>query len=166
MTTQAYIQEELDKWSLYGVEGHFKPIRPWVSIDETVEGGASRLLGATPQEVVVMNTLSTNLHLLMVSFYTPTKSRYKIVVEAKAFPSDAVRSSSAVRRPVPHSPRDHLCPCTHCSLRSTRFNRKPSSMASTPPTPLWRCTRDRAPTSSTPTTSWPPSASTASPPWP
>jgi len=93
---QAYIQEELDKWSKYGVEGHFKTIRPWMTIDETVEGGLSRLLGASPEEVVVMNTLTTNLHLLMVSFYRPTRDRYKIIMEAKAFPSDAVRCYALV----------------------------------------------------------------------
>ena len=82
--------EELDKWAKYGVEGHFKTERPWVTVDEVVEKQAAAVLGASTTEVVVMNTLTTNLHLLMVSFYRPTTERYKIIMEAKAFPSDAV----------------------------------------------------------------------------
>lgn len=112
---QAYLQEELDKWSEHGVEGHFKPVRPWVSIDETVEAGSARIVGASPEEVVIMNTLTTNLHLLMVSFYTPTSTRYKIIVEGKAFPSDAVRGrggtrlNTYVRRVTPHLLRCPVC---------------------------------------------------------
>ena len=97
------------------LEGHFKPIRPWVSIDETVEAGSARIVGASPEEVVIMNTLTTNLHLLMVSFYTPTSTRYKIIVEGKAFPSDAVRGRGGarlytyVRRVTPHLLRCPVC---------------------------------------------------------
>ena len=73
------------------VQGHFLGERPWVSIDEIVTGGLAKLVGALPSEVVAMNSLSANLHLLMVTFYRPTKERYKILVESKSFPSDYVR---------------------------------------------------------------------------
>lgn len=76
-----------------GVNGHFDHEygRPWVTIDETVRDESACLVGALPLEVIVMNTLTSNLHFLMASFYRPTKDRYKIVFEEKAFPSDHVR---------------------------------------------------------------------------
>ncbi|EGD75996.1 kynureninase [Salpingoeca rosetta] len=89
--TATIVQEELDAWAKGGVTGHFSDgpsKRPWVSIDEQVTGKAARVVGAEEDEVAIMNTLTVNLHLLMVPFYTPTPDRYKIIVEAKAFPSD------------------------------------------------------------------------------
>jgi kynureninase len=70
------------------VEGHFHARHPWVSYHELFPTLLAPLVGALPEEVVVMNQLTVNLHLLMVSFYRPTKQRYKIICEAKAFPSD------------------------------------------------------------------------------
>jgi kynureninase len=83
-----YITEELEDWASLGVEGHFHGRHPWLPYHEFVTEMSARVVGAKPIEVVVMNTLTTNLHLMMVSFYRPDKKRYKILVEAGAFPSD------------------------------------------------------------------------------
>lgn len=87
-TVRSYIQQELDDWAAYGVEGHFHAKNPWFSYHEIFPEKVSKIVGALPEEVVVMNQLTVNLHLLMVSFYRPNKQRYKIICEAKAFPSD------------------------------------------------------------------------------
>lgn len=87
-TTQSYIQQELNDWANYGVEGHFEAANPWMPYHEFLTENMAAIVGAKPLEVVVMNTLTTNLHLLMVSFYQPTKTKYKIVIESDAFPSD------------------------------------------------------------------------------
>lgn len=86
--TQDYIQQELIDWARLGVEGHYEAKNPWLPYHEFVTHSLARLVGAQPSEVVAMNSLTTNLHLLMVSFYQPTKERYKIVIEGNAFPSD------------------------------------------------------------------------------
>jgi len=86
--TQKYIQQELDDWANFGVEGHFEAQNPWLSYHEFLTDNMAKIVGAKPIEVVVMNTLTTNLHLLMASFYQPTKEKYKIVIESDAFPSD------------------------------------------------------------------------------
>jgi kynureninase len=85
---QDYIQQELIDWARLGVEGHFEAKNPWLPYHEFVTQPLARLVGALPNEVVAMNSLTVNLHLLMVSFYQPTKERYKIVIEGNAFPSD------------------------------------------------------------------------------
>lgn len=87
---RTYVLQELDNWERYGVEGHFKSKRPWVTIDETVHEAAATVVGAKPIEVAIMNSLTTNLHLMMVPFYRPTETRFKILIEGKAFPSDFV----------------------------------------------------------------------------
>lgn len=86
--TQAYIQQELNDWASLGVEGHFEAKNPWMPYHEYLTESMATIVGAKPIEVVIMNTLTTNLHLLMVSFYQPTKTKYKIVIESDAFPSD------------------------------------------------------------------------------
>ena len=86
--TKAYIDQELTDWANLGVEGHFEAKNPWMPYHEFLTESMARIVGAKPIEVVVMNTLTTNLHLLMVSFYQPTKTKYKIVIESDAFPSD------------------------------------------------------------------------------
>ncbi len=86
--TQKYIQEELDDWAKLGVEGHTEAQHPWMPYHELLTNTMAKIVGAKPREVVMMNTLTTNLHLLMVSFYQPTKTKYKIVIESDAFPSD------------------------------------------------------------------------------
>jgi len=85
---KAALQQELDDWGKYGVEGHFEAKNPWFSYHEMFADPLSKIVGAKPSEVVAMNGLTTNLHLMMVSFYRPTKERFKIICEGKAFPSD------------------------------------------------------------------------------
>src|SRR5256885_14486670 len=78
----------MDDWARFAVEGHFAARSPWVSYHELLTAPTARLVGALPHEVVVMNTLTVNLHLLMVSFYRPRADRFRILIEAGAFPSD------------------------------------------------------------------------------
>jgi kynureninase len=96
-SVRAYVNEELDDWARLGVEGHFQARRPWLSYHELFPQQMSALLGCLPEEVVVMNQLTVNLHLLMVTFYKPEGKRYKILCEAKAFPSDQYALESQVR---------------------------------------------------------------------
>jgi kynureninase len=88
---------ELDQWSKYGVEGHFMGEMPWMHYHKFLSDQSAALVGALPEEVVVMNTLTTNLHLMMVSFYQPTKTRFKIIMEGGAFPSDQYAMETQVR---------------------------------------------------------------------
>jgi len=87
-STAYLMEQELADWAKHGVEGHFRARNPWFSYHNIFSESLARLVGAKPDEVVAMNTLTVNLHLLMLSFYRPTKERYKIVTEAGAFPSD------------------------------------------------------------------------------
>ena len=96
-TVKEYINQELDDWAQFGVEGHFQARHPWLSYHELFPETLSKIVGCQPEEVVAMNQLTVNLHLLMVSFYRPTKQRYKIICEAKAFPSDQYAFESQVR---------------------------------------------------------------------
>ncbi|MGD0268788.1 MAG: kynureninase [Candidatus Sulfotelmatobacter sp.] len=93
-TAAAYVEQELKDWAALGVEGHFHAKNPWMRYHRLLTEQTAELVGAKPLEVVVMNSLTVNLHLMMVSFYRPTKERHKIVVERGAFPSDqyAVKS--------------------------------------------------------------------------
>jgi len=93
---QAAEQEFLD-WQNLGVEGHFHGTNPWLHYHEYLEEKEARVVGAQPAEVVVMNNLTTNLHLMLVSFYQPNTERYKIITEAGAFPSDQYALESQVR---------------------------------------------------------------------
>ncbi len=95
--TQNYIQQELDDWAKYGVEGHFEAKNPWMPYHEFLTENMAKIVGAKPIEVVIMNTLTTNLHLLMVSFYQPTKTKFKIVIESDAFPSDRYAVESQLK---------------------------------------------------------------------
>jgi len=96
-TAKEIVLEELEDWAQLGVEGHFHSRRPWKKYHENFTDSAARLVGAGPDEVVMMNGLTTNIHLLFVSFYRPTKARYKIICEQKAFPSDQYALESQVR---------------------------------------------------------------------
>ncbi len=82
------INQELKDWAELGVEGHFAGKNPWMYYHHFLTEKAAKVVGAKPSEVVVMNNLTANLHLMMVSFYRPTKTRYKIMMEVSAFPSD------------------------------------------------------------------------------
>lgn len=94
---RAYVAEALDAWATFGVEGHVQGAAPWLPYHELLTTSTARLVGAEPEEVVVMNTLTVNLHLLMVSFYRPTPRRFRVLMEADAFPSDRYAVASQVR---------------------------------------------------------------------
>ena len=94
--TQKYVTDVMNDWANLAVEGHFYAEKPWWDYHERFANPLSKLVGALPSEVTVMNTLTVNLHLLMVSFYRPTATRYKIICEEKAFPSDQYLFQSQV----------------------------------------------------------------------
>jgi len=96
-TAAAYVEQELKDWAELGVEGHFHAKNPWMPYHRLLNEQTAELVGAKPLEVVVMNSLTVNLHLMMISFYRPTKSRHKIVVERGAFPSDQYAVTSQIR---------------------------------------------------------------------
>ena len=95
--TREAIVDELDDWQQYGVEGHFKGRHPWMPYHEEVRQDLATITGAAPIEVVAMNSLTVNLHLMMVSFYRPTPERFRIVIEKNAFPSDRYAVESQIR---------------------------------------------------------------------
>lgn len=97
VTTQQALMNVMDGWASLGVEGFFLGNDPWMKYHEKTTRIISHIVGALPEEVVTMNHLTVNLHLLMTSFYRPTKERYKIICEAKAFPSDQYALQSQVR---------------------------------------------------------------------
>ncbi|MFN8944446.1 MAG: kynureninase [Pseudobdellovibrionaceae bacterium] len=94
---QDYIQIELDSWKTYGVEGHFEGPHPWLPYHENITQSFANLVGAKNSEVVAMNTLTVNLHLAMVSFYKPRKTKNKIFIEQHSFPSDKYAVDSQAR---------------------------------------------------------------------
>ena len=95
--TKNYIQQELDDWAKLGVEGHFEAKNPWMPYHEFLTETMAEIVGAKPIEVVIMNSLTTNLHLLMVSFYQPTILKHKILIESDAFPSDRYAVETQLR---------------------------------------------------------------------
>lgn len=95
--TKEYINEELEAWGKYGVEGHFKGNHPWLPYHENITESFSKLVGGKKEEVVAMNSLTVNLHLALVSFYRPTKSKFKILIENNTFPSDKYAVDSQAR---------------------------------------------------------------------
>lgn len=105
--TREYLDIELQDWHKFGVEGHTDARYPWMPYHEFLTEQMAKIVGAKPSEVVMMNTLSVNLHLMMVSFYQPTPKKYKIIIESDAFPSDkyAVESQIKFHR---HNPEDAL----------------------------------------------------------
>jgi len=98
----AALKQDLDDWANFGVEGHTHGKHPWLPAHEFCRSAAASLVGALAHEVVIMNSLTVNLHLLMVAFYRPTGERYKIMIEDSAFPSDsyAVGSQTAFHAPM------------------------------------------------------------------
>jgi kynureninase len=92
-----YVLQELDDWARLAVEGHFAGRNPWISYHELLTASTARLLGALPHEVVVMNTLSVNLHLMLVSFYQPRPGKNRLLIEKGAFPSDQYAAASQTR---------------------------------------------------------------------
>lgn len=88
-TARKFVEEEMKNWETLGVEGHFAKVkRPWMNYHKFSKEALAKIVGAKPIEVVTMNNLTVNLHLLMVSFYKPTATRFKVICEAGAFPSD------------------------------------------------------------------------------
>jgi len=101
------VEEELDNWARLGVDAHHATGTPWYSYHEALREPTARLVGAKPLEVICMNSLTVNLHLMMATFYRPTKSRFKILVEDPAFPSDTY----AIKTQIAHhglDPKDAL----------------------------------------------------------
>eukprot|EP00428_Durinskia_dybowskii_P066576 CAMPEP_0170369136 /NCGR_PEP_ID=MMETSP0117_2-20130122/7822_1 /TAXON_ID=400756 /ORGANISM="Durinskia baltica, Strain CSIRO CS-38" /LENGTH=471 /DNA_ID=CAMNT_0010623835 /DNA_START=73 /DNA_END=1488 /DNA_ORIENTATION=- len=92
-----HVMQQLDKWDEQGVEGHFTEPTPWMDIDTIVTDSMAKLVGGLPDEVVMMNGLTCNLHLMMASFFRPTATRYKIMIEKKAFPSDTIAVTSQLQ---------------------------------------------------------------------
>lgn len=96
-SARRFVEAELDKWETLAVDAHFADDAPWYSYHELFRDSAARLVGARPGEVVMMNSLTVNLHLMMVSFYRPTDTRFKILMEAPAFPSDMYAVETQIR---------------------------------------------------------------------
>lgn len=96
-TARAFIEQELKDWETLGVEGHFHAKNPWMPYHEFVTEQMAEIVGAKRIETIVMNSLTVNLHLLMVSFYRPTRERHKIVIESGAFPSDHYAVESQIK---------------------------------------------------------------------
>src|SRR5688572_4324819 len=96
-TTKKFVNEELNDWAKLGVEGHIHSRRPWLYYHKFTKKGLAALTGAKPSEVVAMNHLTVNLHLMLVTFYRPTKTRFKIITEAGAFSSDQYALESQVK---------------------------------------------------------------------
>jgi len=96
-SARRYVEEVLEAWARMGARGHFEGDRPWLPYHEFATKKLARLIGALPSEVAAMNSLTANLHLLMVSFYRPTPERHKILIEAHAFPSDRYAVESQIR---------------------------------------------------------------------
>ena len=127
--TREYVNRYLDTWASKGVFGHFKTLEgghpPWLDLDDALKQQTAKIVGALPTEVVVMETLTANLHLLMSSFYRPTSDRYKIIIEGKAFPSDHVSSHKGTRH-VSH--RSH--PPSTLPSRSSNTTTSPPLLSS------------------------------------
>src|SRR6266403_2649189 len=101
------VEQELDNWAELAVDAHHRAGTPWYSYHETLREPTARLIGAQPNEVICMNSLTVNLHLMMATFYRSTKSRFKILMEDPAFPSDTY----AIKTQIVHhgfDPKDTL----------------------------------------------------------
>src|SRR5262249_58810946 len=94
---RAILEQELEDWARLGVEAHFRGRSPWYSYHELFRESAARLVGALPGEVVMMNSLTVNLHLMMTTFYRPERRRWRIVIDEPAFPSDLYAVQSQIR---------------------------------------------------------------------
>src|SRR5947208_1258241 len=104
---RAIVEEELDNWAKLGVDAHHATGTPWYTYHEALREPTARLVGANSLEVIYMNSLTVNLHLMMATFYRPTKSRFKILMEEPAFPSDTY----AIKTQIVHhglDPKDAL----------------------------------------------------------
>jgi len=111
-SARSYVDQEFEDWARLGVEGHFHGTNPWMPYHRLLTEQTACLVGAQPSEVVVMNSLTVNLHLMMVSFYRPTSERHRIVIELGAFPSDqyAVKSQISFHGFAPQQSLMELSP--------------------------------------------------------
>jgi kynureninase len=107
LAARAALEHELDEWARLGVDGHFQAARPWYRYHEPLRPALARLCGAEPSEVVAMNSLTVNLHLMLTSFYRPTPARHRVLLEAHAFPSDRYAVESQLRLHG-HDPQEAL----------------------------------------------------------
>src|SRR4051812_41297223 len=101
-TARKIVEQELDDWAELAVDAHMDAATPWYSYHETLREPMARIVGAKPVEVICMNSLTVNLHLMMATFYRPTQSRFKILMEDPAFPSDTY----AIKTQIRHHGRD------------------------------------------------------------
>ena len=125
-SARAIVEEQLDNWEKLGVDAHHSAGTPWYSYHETVREPTAGLVGAQPNEVICMNSLTVNIHLMMATFYRPTKSRFKILMEEPAFPSDTY----AIKTQIIHhalDPKDALI-LARPARASSRFEPKKSSI--------------------------------------
>ena len=97
ISTRDYIEQELNDWANLGVDGHLMAKNPWLPYHEALSAPMAQIIGAKPSEVVIMNSLTANLHFLLVSFYNPSLTRYKILIESTTFPSDIYAIKSQLR---------------------------------------------------------------------
>ncbi|HEY0368747.1 MAG TPA: kynureninase, partial [Chthoniobacterales bacterium] len=95
-TTRGFVEQELDDWARLAVDAHLEGKTPWYSYHQTVRDSAARIVGAQPNEVVCMNSLTVNLHMMMATFYRPAASRSKVLMEEPAFPSDTYAIKSQI----------------------------------------------------------------------
>jgi len=123
VSTASYINRVLDEWAKFGVEGFFEGDEPWMSMHDRIANPMANIVGALPAEIVVMNSLTVNLHLLMASFYQPTAKRFKILCEAKAFPSDQYMLESLCRY-LRMDPNDVLIEVHPAAGQTTISNRQ------------------------------------------
>src|SRR5690349_23281325 len=112
------VEQELHAWATLGVAAHLEGKSPWYSYHETVREEAARLVGGRPNEVICMNSLTVNLHLMMATFYRPTKSRFKILMEEPAFPSDTYAIKTQVAHHG-HNPTEALILARPCEGQFT-----------------------------------------------
>src|SRR3954469_3449896 len=96
-TARKTVEQELDDWARLAVDAHMDAATPWYSYHETLREPMARIVGAKPVEVICMNSLTVNLHVMMATFYRPTKSRFKILMEDPAFPSDTYAVKTQLR---------------------------------------------------------------------
>ena len=94
---QSYLSRIMEEWRAMGVKGHFKGDHPWIPYHERLAPSMAKVVGAHPHEIVIMNTLTVNLHLMMASFYRPNKQRFKVLMEEDTFPSDRYAVESQIK---------------------------------------------------------------------
>src|SRR3954471_21765915 len=123
-TAKQLVEEELEDWAKLGVDAHLSARTPWYNYHETLREPAARLVGAQANEVVCMNSLTVNLHLMMATFYRPTKTRFKILMEAPAFPSDTY----AIKSQIIHHGFDPECALLLAQPRPNEFTVRPETI--------------------------------------